>query len=59
MRPDKGKKARIAGPVWIRSCFKPSLIELATSKMMNIIQLKLAYLDINITKTVLLFADLK
>jgi len=36
-----------------------AFLEFASSKIMNIIQLNLAYLNINSTKTVLLFADLK
>ena len=36
-------------PVWIWSCFLPSLVELTTSIIMKIIQLKLAFLDINCT----------
>ena len=37
----------------------PSLTKLATSDIMNVIQLNLSYLNINSAKTVLLFADLK
>jgi len=46
-------------PVWIRTCFSPSLVEIATSKIMNTTQLNFEYLDINSAKTVLVFADLK
>ena len=52
IRSDNWKKARMSEPVWIWSCFLPSLTEFATSKIMNIIQSNLAYLNINSTKVV-------